>query len=365
MIDYIYGYGKKNHYKDMKKTKPAITVEIAQAKSICRTSVLGSYKGASMLLLQKTGSAEEPRAVYLVEKDPVTVIFKTTTCPQENQETVRQIKDEFSLSMKAYKAASDGVVVPISLEEFEDDVLGEYHFEAVYEYGGENLLEALKNPTGEEVMKVMGTVAKIMARLESQNLFHSSIRPTNIVISNGVIKLMNFGVDMSIDLKTRMLTTKDPKGEAFAYLPPEVLENQRGEPTAVDVYSWGITLYQLLTGRTQDQLNDDIKVRKSNYEAFLKNVQSLKINGDSDGSIKKRAIDILQKVLDPNPKLRPNFSMITIMLLTEGSQELEGIKEKLFQVTKERDEFKDKYQELFAEHNKFSDICNKLLVYLL
>ena len=169
------------------------------------------------------------RAIYRVESKYVTIIFKAITCSNESNGTIRQIKEEFDLSMKAYKAARDSVVVPISFEEVEDTELNEHVIEIVYEYGGDDLLTALENKTGEEIMKVMGSVAKAMACLEAKNIFHSDIKPENIVISDGVVKLLDFGVAMSMDRKTRMLITKDLKGGTFAYLPPEVLETHRGE----------------------------------------------------------------------------------------------------------------------------------------
>ena len=126
-------------------------------------------------------------------------------------------------------------MAPILYEEAEDEDLKEYSVEAVYEYGGENLLTALKNATGLEVMKVMGAVARIMAKLEIEHIFHSDLKPANIVIANGVVKLLDFGVAMTLNQETRMLSTKNLKGGTFRYLPPEVLTSTQGKPTAVDV----------------------------------------------------------------------------------------------------------------------------------
>ena len=90
------------------------------------------------------------RSVWRVEKKPVTVIFKTMACPNDNKEAIRRIKEEFELSMKAYQAARDGVVAPISFQEIEDNELLEHVIESVIEYGGADLLTALKNSAGEK-----------------------------------------------------------------------------------------------------------------------------------------------------------------------------------------------------------------------
>ena len=285
-------------------------MEIAKEKHIYRTSVLAPYEGCSMFLLQKEGPANKERYVYRVEKDYVTVVFKRTTCSKADEKAVKQIREEYDLSKKAYEAAGDGVVKPISCEEAEDTKLQTFCFEAVYEYGGENLLTALENSDAKEIMDVMEDVAQIMAKIETKGIFHSDIKPQNIVISNDVVKLLDFGVAMSFDQKTRLFSTKNLKGGTLIYLPPEVLEKEKGKPAAVDVYSWGITLYQLLTRRTCDLLENDMDIRTANYKAFLKNVMSLKIERDPDEAIKKKVANILPKVLDFDPKKRPNFPEI-------------------------------------------------------
>ena len=348
----------------METLQPPITMSVAKKKRVYRTSVLAPYEGCSMFLLHRGGTDNEPRYVYRVEKDDVTVVFKATTCFNSNKESVRQIKEEFYLCKRAYESARDGVVKPISCEEIEDKKMGRFYFEAVYEYGGENLLIALKNSDAEEIMNVMAGFANTMALLESKHIFHSDIKPANIVISSGVVKVLDFGVAMSFDHKTSMFTTKDLKGATLLYLAPEILEGKSSEPTAVDVYAWGITLYQLLTGRTENELIDDLDTRRKDHKTFLKNAMNLKIKRDPSGAVKNKAMDILPKVLDYEPKKRPTFSMINAMFMSEESckNELEKANQKLSQVIKERDEHKKKIQNLLDEHNKCSAIHKDLKV---
>ena len=105
----------------MKIIKPAVSVEIARKNLVWRTSALEAYKNASMVLLEEVRSNEESRSVYRVENKSVTVIFKVTVCPTGIAENVRRIEEEFEQATKAYQAARDGVVVPISFEEIVDN----------------------------------------------------------------------------------------------------------------------------------------------------------------------------------------------------------------------------------------------------
>ena len=122
------------------------------------------------------------RSTYKVVQDPVTVVFKAIICKKGDNEKIRQVKDEFMLSIKAHKAAADGVVTPISISETDDKFLPHHIIEFVYEYGGENLLTALKDVDGHEIVEVMNSVVRIMAKLELKQIYHSDIKPENIVI---------------------------------------------------------------------------------------------------------------------------------------------------------------------------------------
>ena len=143
---------------------------------------------------------------------------------------------------------------------------------------------------------------------------------------------------MSFDRKDHMHKKIHLKGETVPYLPPEVLETRQGEPTAVDIYCWGISLYQLLNGWTDEELLENIAIRKANYKAFLDNVKKLKVKEDPDGSIGKKAVEILLKVLSLNPRDRPDFKKLVEILSgkEDTKHKLETTEKKLQEVIKER-----------------------------
>lgn len=120
---------------NMQSSVSGITVLDAKKRCLWQTPVLVPYENGSMIELQKGPT----KTVYKVIDGPVTVIFKSITCNKGDQERIRQIKEEFLISIKAHEAASDGVVVPISFSEIDDKYLPHHIIELVYEYGGDDL----------------------------------------------------------------------------------------------------------------------------------------------------------------------------------------------------------------------------------
>jgi serine/threonine-protein kinase len=89
-----------------------------------------------------------------------------------------------------------------------------------------------------------------MRDLECAGLAHGDIKPQNIYITlGGEVKLLDLGFVRSITAPSKRPTTGGPLAGTVEYLAPESLSPAGFQPVAKDIYSLGVTLYRMLTGR--------------------------------------------------------------------------------------------------------------------
>jgi serine/threonine protein kinase len=94
---------------------------------------------------------------------------------------------------------------------------------------------------------IMLQVARALAHAHAVGILHRDVKPENIMIrSDGVVKLMDFGISHMVDLE-RLTVTGQLLGSP-AYMAPEHVE---GRPIdfRTDVFAVGIVLYQLTVGK--------------------------------------------------------------------------------------------------------------------
>ncbi|GAA3595630.1 Stk1 family PASTA domain-containing Ser/Thr kinase [Klugiella xanthotipulae] len=116
---------------------------------------------------------------------------------------------------------------------------------------GQNLKEILApGPlAGEEACRIMESVLTALEYSHRAGVVHRDIKPANIMITSaGQIKVMDFGIARAIsDTSSTVAQTTAILGTA-AYFSPEQAKGETVD-ARTDLYSAGIVLYEMLTGK--------------------------------------------------------------------------------------------------------------------
>jgi len=149
-------------------------------------------------------------------------------------------------------------------------------------------------------------IAKGMEHIHKAGITHRDLKPDNIVFtSEGELKIIDFSLAKCLPSRDSCFDDVYEMTSAVGtprYMAPENHTNDRGYGQAVDVYSFGVILWELLTGKVPfGQMDPFVFKRK-----LARRELTLPVAEDWPEPVKL----LVSSCLHSDPTLRPSFSLI-------------------------------------------------------
>ena len=161
------------------------------------------------------------------------------------------------------------------------------------------LLKKRGSLTSPEVVDIMLQLTDGIAHAHDMYIIHRDLKPQNIMISDdGKIKITDFGIAMAMN-STQVTQTNSVMGSVH-YLPPEQASG-KGSTIKSDIYSMGIMLFELLTGKLPFKGENAVEIALKHMKDDIPSVRKLNPN------VPQSLENIVLKATAKNPKNRYEF----------------------------------------------------------
>lgn len=176
------------------------------------------------------------------------------------------------------------------------------NFYIVMEYvEGKNLKQLIRKRgalTLPEVVDIMLQLTDGLSHAHDAYIIHRDIKPQNILIlDNGLVKITDFGIAMA--LNSSQLTQTNSVMGSVHYLPPEQAAG-KGSTIKSDIYSLGILMYELLTGKLPFKGENAVEIALKQMRDPLPSVRK------EIDNVPQSIENIIIKATAKNPKNRYN-----------------------------------------------------------
>jgi len=127
------------------------------------------------------------------------------------------------------------------------------------------------------------------------HLLHRDLKPGNVLVDGGVLKICDFGMAKHIDEATRTRTFKGLG--TYPYQAPETWQGKSATPET-DIYSLGVTFYQMATNQLPFTARDEHEWRQAHLYTSAPRLQRVRPELD------ERLDALLARMLAKHPKDR-------------------------------------------------------------
>ena len=236
-------------------------------------------------------------AVYRGESrhDNTPVIIKVINIENPTHADIARVNREYEI---ARNISLEGVVRPVELIPFRQG------YALVFEDFGGMALNTFM--AGHKVpllscLQISVELARTLGNIHQKGIVHKDIKPSNIIFNNetGEVKLTDFSVASQIFGERQTFVNPDLLEGTLNYISPEQTGRMnRSIDHRADLYSFGVTLYELLTGVLPFRTSDAMELIHCHMAIQPSAPHEL------DRAIPKPLSDIVMKLLEKNADQR-------------------------------------------------------------
>lgn len=118
-----------------------------------------------------------------------------------------------------------------------------------------------ERPSLEQFLDIAGRMAGAVAAVHRQAIIHKDIKPHHFLLAGGGIKIIDFGIATRLSSETQMARSASLLDGTLPYMSPEQTGRMnRSLDRRTDLYSLGVTFYQLLTGHLPFEASDPLEL---------------------------------------------------------------------------------------------------------
>lgn len=254
--------------------------------------VAGKYKIVSKIGEGATGT------VYLVEHADLNVPYALKILNRElssNQALIENFKKEAALLLRFSHPGS------VQLRDFGKTEDGLYYMAMDYCFGVPltDRLEYYGALPLDRALAIIIQVLQVLEAAHSQGIIHRDIKSDNLMVvedgeGNETVRVLDFGIAVLhvSDGDSQSATVGTPE-----YMAPELIAGEKQIDHRIDIYSSGVVLYEMLTGKVPFKADDLL-------ETLLMQITKAPPPFSPELNLPKRAEEIVVKAMQKNRENR-------------------------------------------------------------
>lgn len=272
----------------------------------------------------------------------MSIVYKATDLKLGRSVAVKVLKDEFcyddefvgKFKVEAQAAASLSHSNIVNIYDVGND--GKIYYIVMEFLDGMTLKEYIRSHgqlSNQETMRVSACMASALDCAHNNHIIHRDIKPQNIMMTkDGRVKVADFGIARIATGAT--IPATDMASGSVHYIPPEQAKSGYSNEQS-DIYSLGITMFEMITGRVPFEADSAVSVA-------LKQIH-----------------DELPSMSDLNPDIDQNLSSIIQKATMKKVEQRYGTSEQLLQDLKRANNFPN---ESFVELNQIDATAHTMVM---